>query len=122
MNPKSSEILSKWLNGITIYRPKKEKRIFGPPKINKKRVNNKTFVDQLKIFDCFQEKHFEEYKRLNVLARGIIVVFLLLIIVGSFHEYMGITSVLVVILIILILLYVLIPNARGQIKSKLPRL
>lgn len=121
MNPKSTEILSKWLNGITIYEPKKKKILFAPPKSSKKRELRNDYVDHLKVFDCFSGTHFKEFQRLNILARSIIVIFLLLIIVGTFHEHLGIVSILAVIIVVLVLLYVLIPNVKGQIKSRLPR-
>jgi len=126
-NPKSSDVLKRWLDGNQIYRiEKKENFTFGPSirsqhftldihRFQDWFTNASTFIGR---WDCFQDTEFADEKRLNTVSRLIVVAFVLLIIVGL-REWL--TALIGIALLLLVLWFTMIPTTLGATKSKKPQ-
>lgn len=127
MNPKSSDVLKRWLDGNQIYRlEKKEDFTFGPSlrsqhfTLDSHRFRDwftdaSTFIGR---WDCFQETEFPDEKRLNTIARLIVVAFVLLVLVGLEDWLSALIGVAVV---VLILWFTMIPTTQGATECKKPQ-
>lgn len=124
MNPKCADVLNKWVDGNQIYHVKKDFRGLRPP-YHKKTTTNKEWYkhpyEWLKRWDCFPSQNFNEEKQANIISRSIIVVFVLLLLVGSMCESLAILAIAGAFIVILLIWYTIIPTTKDGIRSLFPR-
>lgn len=127
LNPKSANVLEKWLDGNKIYNTNHFRNFqFGPETSGQRHltldfdkmgnwvINPSKFLE---TWDSFEETMYDDEYRMNTVTRSVIVVFTLLILAGVRN---WIIVLIVGLFVILILWYTLIPSSQGSMDCKKP--
>jgi len=128
LNPKSANVLKKWLDGNKLYNTNHVRNFqFGPETSVGQRHLTLDFdkmgnwiIDPskfLETWDSFEETMYDDEYRMNTVTRSVIVVFTLLILAGVRN---WIIVLIVGLFMILILWYTLIPSSQGSMDCKKP--